>query len=86
MNGMYLLTGPDVRAEQRRLDLLDVAPTLLYALKAAIPSHMDGKPRTELFNRTNGPDYVQRRAPDSSEAPSASNIEIEDVLKSLGYM
>ncbi len=51
MDGIILAQGPHIRRNALIEDagIIDVAPTVLYALGMPIPSDMDGKPLTGLF-------------------------------------
>jgi predicted AlkP superfamily phosphohydrolase/phosphomutase len=66
MDGIVLLHGPGVAPGTvlQGANIMDVAPTVLYALDLPIPAHIDGKPLTAAFT----PDYlaahtVQHSAP-----------------------
>jgi len=84
MDGIYLFAGRGVEATADRtaLDLLDVAPTLLYAHDAAVPTGMDGtawldasrtlRETTSASGRSGEPDV------DAQEA-------LNDRLEDLGY-
>ena len=50
--GIFVISGPGVkrgRITDRRL--IDIAPTVLYMLGIAVPSHMDGKPINDAFEK-----------------------------------
>ncbi|MCO6451411.1 MAG: alkaline phosphatase family protein [Caldilineales bacterium] len=91
LDGIVLAAGPGLRqgdiADAR---LLDIAPTLLYALGAAIPAHMEGRV-LELWQNMRP---VERTAATDVQGFGASggNIETEDEalvterLRSLGYL
>lgn len=58
MDGIILAQGPHIRCNAlvEGAGIIDVAPTVLYALGMPIPSDMDGKPLTALFESA----YTQR--------------------------
>lgn len=86
MDGMYIFTGPDVHATELELSLLDIAPTILYALDKSIPSEVDGKAATELFAKQIPPKFTKQAAGQDGPTGPSDQIEIENMLKSLGYM
>lgn len=72
--------------------IIDLAPTILYAMKVAIPEGMDGRVLLEIFE----PSYVastplRYQKPSAMEAPpyrytEEEREEIEARLRSLGYL
>ena len=48
--GIFVAAGPDIRqgAKVREARIVDVAPTVLYALGLPIPDDMDGRPLCEI--------------------------------------
>ncbi len=94
MKGILLARGGScrkgVRIEGARL--MDLAPTLLHLLGVEIPSDMDGRVLTELFDRS----FLEARPvaygppdEDSDETPGLPEEEEKDVvrrLKDLGYL
>jgi len=86
MDGMYIFTGPDIHATELGLSLLDIAPTILYALDKSIPSDMDGRAATELFTKQIPPRFTRNIQPPAKPTDLDDQIEIESTLKSLGYM
>jgi len=86
MNGMYIFKGPDIRRTELELSLLDIAPTVLYAFDKSIPLDMDGKPATELFTKKNLPKFTKQAQGQDNQIETKDQIEIENLLRSLGYM
>ncbi len=99
--GVFIAAGPGIRAGERlrELSILDVAPTLLYALDVAIPQDMTGHLATAAFE----PEALRARPPRSRASESASAAEpagvdldleldaeeeqtIVNRLKALGYV
>jgi predicted AlkP superfamily phosphohydrolase/phosphomutase len=96
--GVFVAAGPDIRKDGERqikeARIIDVAPTVLYALGLPIPEDMDGQPLIEIFDegfRTKNP--VRYAEPelvdDSSPAPDYDQedlAEMERRLQGLGYV
>ena len=95
LNGIFLLHGKDINKNKELFDaeIVDIFPTILYALGEKIPSHLDGKVLTEAFRR----DYLKKHkieiiAYDEKHKAKEYKYsedekkEIEERLKSLGYM
>lgn len=94
--GILLATGPNVRrgviVEGARL--LDMAPTILYAMGLPVPTDMDGQVLLDLFD----PGYVAANRVRYEEGPAVESLEtapsyidqeareIESRLKELGYL
>jgi predicted AlkP superfamily phosphohydrolase/phosphomutase len=97
MDGIILAQGPHVRrnASIERAGIIDVAPTVLYALGMPIPSDMDGKPLTGIFEETythqTAASYTDKRKIEdvASDEYGYSEEEEESVrlkLEALGYL
>lgn len=86
MEGMYLFNGPDVKTTQENLSLLDIAPTILYALDQLVPSNVNGKVRTELFNTEKSVRFTDKTTDGKCLPETGVDVEIENTLKNLGYM
>ncbi|MGZ3646532.1 MAG: alkaline phosphatase family protein [Ktedonobacteraceae bacterium] len=97
MDGIILAQGPHIRRNSKieGAGIIDVAPTVLYALGMPIPSDMDGKTLTGLFEET----YIEqatsaytdeRKVEDvASDEYGYSEEEEESVrekLEALGYL
>ena len=86
MNGMYIFTGPDIHNTELGLSLLDIAPTVLYALNKSIPSEMDGKAAAKLFTKKKPLKFKKQDKKQEENVETDDQIEIETLLKNLGYM
>jgi predicted AlkP superfamily phosphohydrolase/phosphomutase len=97
MDGIILAQGPHIRRNGliEGAGIIDVAPTVLYALGMAIPSDMDGKTLTGLFEDTyteqTAASYTDERKVEdvASEEYGYSEEEEESVrlkLEALGYL
>ena len=97
MDGIILAQGPHIRRNEKIVGagIIDVAPTVLYALGMAIPSDMDGKMLTGLFEdtyteKTAASCTNERRVEDvASDKYGYSEEEEESVrekLEALGYL
>jgi hypothetical protein len=95
MDGIVVLHGPGVKAgEAIRGDIIDIAPTVLYALGLPVPSLMDGKVLQAAF----APEYlaahaISRTATSAGEAAASTAVYSEDDeeqvmerLRQLGYV
>lgn len=96
--GIFVAAGPDIcRGEEGQLEgvrIIDVAPTVLYALGLPIPEDMDGRPLLEIFSQdyraTHPLRYTKPALAD--EPPSESGYDQEDAaemerrLRGLGYV
>jgi predicted AlkP superfamily phosphohydrolase/phosphomutase len=79
MDGIILLQGPHIRQDVRveGAGIIDVAPTILYALGMSIPSDMDGKPLLGIFEES----YTKQ-----TEASYTDEHKYEDVASDeYGY-
>jgi predicted AlkP superfamily phosphohydrolase/phosphomutase len=97
MDGILLAQGPHIRRNARieGAGIIDVAPTVMYALGLPIPTDMDGKPLAGLFEaahmqRTMASYTDARKHEDvASDAYGYSEEEEESVrvkLEALGYL
>lgn len=94
MDGILIVHGHDIRlgAVLTKANIMDVAPTILFAAGLPVPANMDGRPLTEAFE----PEYVAahpiRRGPalvheNHQQDYSAKDQEqITDRLRDLGYV
>ena len=94
MDGIFLAAGPGVRRGERitGAEIIDLAPTILYALGRPIPSDMDGKVLlgafTDEWNATHGIRRVEAAGGPAREEYQYSEEEqkvIEERLEALGY-
>jgi len=95
MEGIFIAHGENIgrRVKVEGAQLVDLAPTILYALGMAIPEDMDGRILLEIFE----PSFLASQKPRSSEALSRERRaaqgltaeeekEIKDKLRGLGYL
>jgi predicted AlkP superfamily phosphohydrolase/phosphomutase len=94
--GVFLAAGPGIRqgVQIEGARIVDVAPTVLYALGLPVPEDMDGRPLLEIF----GEDYqeahpVRYAPPEESEEGDIATLqdgeeaaEMERRLRGLGYV
>jgi predicted AlkP superfamily phosphohydrolase/phosphomutase len=91
-DGIVMLTGPRVlQTELAPTSIMDVAPTLLWAMGAGIPAGADGRPLFEAFE----PEFVGTQPlTEASSEPletlhsglDAPSDEVERRLRALGYI
>ncbi len=97
MDGIILAQGPHIRQKEtiEGAGIIDVAPTILYALGMPIPSDMDGKPLTDLFDgayvQQSEPSYTGERKHESVADVDFEYTEEEEEnvrlkLEALGYL
>ena len=94
--GIFVASGPGIR-EGERLEgarIVDVAPTVLYALGLPIPEDMDGHPLLEIFAegyraanpvQYASPTLIDEDAPDQTYDDEDA-AEMERRLRGLGYV
>ncbi len=93
-DGIFFAAGPriDRDADIAVVDVLDMTPTILYALGLPVAESFDGRPRvdlfTPLFRRRNPvgsiPSWGETR--ESSGTESAVDQDLLDELRALGYI
>ena len=92
MNGIYTLTGPDIRPgrrdreEGRLYSLIDIVPTVLYLLGEPVPMGLDGRVMESVIL----PERLERRPPESAppwdeDYREMTPEELEN-LKNLPYI
>jgi predicted AlkP superfamily phosphohydrolase/phosphomutase len=97
MDGIILAQGPYTRRNKyiEGANIIDVAPTVLYALGMPLPSDMDGRPLIDLFEdaytQQTAASYTDERKHEdvASEEYGYSEEEEESVrlkLEALGYL
>lgn len=97
MDGIIIAKGPHMRRHTRieGAGIIDVAPTILYALNMPIPSDMDGKPLTDFFEDTYtrqiAASYTDERqvadvAPDEYGYSEEEEESVRLKLEALGYL
>ena len=96
LHGILVAAGPIVRQgeEIRNARLIDLAPTLLYALGVAVPEDMDGRVLEEAFR----PEFLAAHSVKAGAASGTSSGErssgytdeesakVEERLQALGYL
>ncbi len=93
--GVFIARGPHIRSGRREgLNIMDVAPTALYAMGLTVPAAMDGTVRTELFE----PAYVEAHPVPYGEIDISADgrtgqvlseeheAVVEQRLRELGYL
>jgi predicted AlkP superfamily phosphohydrolase/phosphomutase len=95
LDGIFMAVGPGIRAgvELNGARIIDVAPTILYAMGLPIPKAMDGRPLVDMFDATFrhilGKVYLSEEASLTAKDKVFSETEEEQVLerlRSLGYL
>jgi predicted AlkP superfamily phosphohydrolase/phosphomutase len=98
MNGVFLIHGPAVRAnnELTGMQMRDVAPTVLYAVGLPVPEWMDGKVSLDAFEPAHVAQHPVQRAGEAEQEAGEPQDQvhyleeearlIEDRLRGLGYM
>jgi len=96
LNGMFLFYGKHIERGKRieGANIFDLAPTILYLLKEAVPDDMDGVVLTEIFEKSKeGLDPVgYKSVPPDNDDKTVSAYSEEDRLKirkrlqGLGYL
>jgi predicted AlkP superfamily phosphohydrolase/phosphomutase len=93
--GIFLAAGPGIRrgAVMDGARLIDVAPTILYALGLPVPEDMDGRVLTEVFTQEHLAANPVRRGPSSIAQPlverhrdEQTDTVIAERLRALGYL
>ncbi len=97
MDGIFFAQGPHIRRNTKieRAELMNIAPTILYTLGMPIPSDMDGKPMSAIFDAAytseSAATYTDERKYEdvASDEYGYSEEEEESVrakLEALGYL
>ncbi len=96
MNGIFAAVGAGVRTGKQLegARIVDIAPTVLYALGCAIPMGLDGRVLTAVFQpertRAYAPQYAESPAMDQTESLEGYSEEDEAAvrqrLRDLGYI
>lgn len=93
-DGILIARGPNLRAgaELEKVQIIDIAPTLLHLFGVPIPQDMDGKVLAELFRpefivaqpiQTGGTSGVSSR---DSGYTDEERSKVEERLQALGYL
>lgn len=96
LNGIFLFYGKEIKKWERieGTRIVDIAPTLLYLLKEAVPDDMDGRVLTEVFEKSKEelePIQYQSVSPEEYDESMSSYSEedrskIQKRLRDLGYL
>jgi len=93
--GVFLAAGPGIRkgAVLDGAHLIDVAPTILYALGLPVPEDMDGRVLTEVFTQEHlAANPIQQGAPPMAPPAVEGYVDqqaeaiIAERLRTLGYL
>jgi len=91
--GIGVISGPGIRQSGRRIDadVIDIAPTCLYALDQTVPRTMDGRVLTEVFDSEWTRAHPVRYRESSAREPRSDTLRLNNEtvmsrLKSLGYI
>ncbi|MBZ0268549.1 alkaline phosphatase family protein [bacterium] len=91
-NGLYIGAGPSLAGgdEVQDLEIFDVAPNILHMMGHAIPEHMDGRFRADLFaeGMGDGATYGSFDGGDGGRFGITEDEEkdLEEKLRGLGYL
>lgn len=77
-------------ADVPNMHILDIAPTVLHARDVAVPTNMDGRPRTGIFAPGSEPASrevrTQQSADDEADATAMDESAVSERLRDLGYI
>jgi predicted AlkP superfamily phosphohydrolase/phosphomutase len=96
MNGIFIANGPDIAniIIEKKIQICDITPTLLYFFNLPIPKIIDGRILKEIFNyeylkkhsnRWNN-DFLQRINQIGGKLTEKEEKALRQKLKDLGYM
>lgn len=96
-NGIFFCKGPVVSRESEisGIDIVDIAPTVLYLAGTPVPGNMDGKLLTDMLSSdyvSNNPPRISAESPKGpqKDEPESDGLPEEDRirahLKALGYL
>jgi predicted AlkP superfamily phosphohydrolase/phosphomutase len=88
MDGVFIGHGPSFgSAESVRLNLTDVAPTLLRAMEQPVPNDMNGSVQTQILDDYTDTEFRQPIEEMSGrEATPSDRKQMEENLRQLGYI
>lgn len=91
--GIYVFSGSTVKTgNNKRAEIVDIAPTIYAALGAKLPPYLDGRVLNEVFKENLELEYAKSKAGASPKAPkqqelsSAEQTAISERLAELGYL
>jgi len=94
-DGIVILAGEGIESgtSLERANIMDLAPTILYAMGVPIPSDMDGRVLTEAFDpefrssvEVQYSDELSQRPTGEGEYSADDEEEIRERLRGLGYV
>jgi predicted AlkP superfamily phosphohydrolase/phosphomutase len=92
--GVFIAAGPDIdpKAKPEDLRVIDVPPTVLYAIGLPVADDFAGRARTEIFTEAFRNAHAVQRIPswgaptEGENRASAVDEELIDQLRALGYI
>lgn len=95
--GIFLIYGPHIRQGtcHTKINIIDIAPTILYLMGLPIPEDMDGRVITELFEESYSKNHAIHYHGDSKIEgipkrgevyTQEDTLKIKERLKGLGYI
>jgi predicted AlkP superfamily phosphohydrolase/phosphomutase len=85
MEGVFMGAGPDITHKiYMNMNLIDLAPTILHMLGMNVPTDMDGKVLTEVFDPTS--EFSSRKVQFYDESRATSIREITQRVLRSGKM
>jgi predicted AlkP superfamily phosphohydrolase/phosphomutase len=86
MNGIFFITGKNIVKTKLKLNILDIAPTILYIFKEKIPKDMDGKVIKKIFSTKRKIKFSEISYKNKKKYYTEKNTkEIKERLRKLGY-
>ena len=95
MEGVFICSGPDIRnIHLENASIYDVAPTLFHMFGEAVPSYVDGRVLTEIFEPAYLMDHPVKMQDGASwksggqeeDYKQGEEEAIKKQLEDLGYM
>lgn len=88
-DGIFFAYGKSVKpAKLEQLEMVDVMPTVLYAMGEKVPKDLDGRVKTEIFNSPSSVEFCESIVPpylDEEAFSEDEQAEIKRRLSGLGY-
>ena len=93
-SGVFIAAGPDIdpRSKPQNLRVVDVPPTVLYAIGLPVAEDFAGRARTEVFSEAFRTTHPLQTIPtwgnptEGENRASAVDEELVDQLRALGYI